>query len=195
MDDYDILLFLDIGLWVCVAGSWYSSKRITFNCHTWTRFTPHISIFHCCSWKISDISFCLLTFFLFLLVVTDVELKRAKESTKAAILMNLESRVCSLSLYIYIDMLYHTAHINRLQFSHERVCILSYFFRGPYFIVCFGLLADDCIRRYREAGFDVWREVGNFLMGLFSFSLIQCVLAQCLNLSISFYIILVVWNC
>lgn len=30
--------------------------------------------------------------------VTDVQLKRAKESTKAAVLMNLESRVCSLSL-------------------------------------------------------------------------------------------------
>lgn len=109
--------------------------------------------------------------------VTDVQLKRAKESTKAAVLMNLESRVCSLSLthtytesscFLVLSLWppfllasYNYTTIMVLLHTHFSICCLRFGHNSWVFYFHF---ADDCIRGHREAGFDIRREVCNIQM-------------------------------
>lgn len=117
--------------------------------------------------------------FLFLLAVTDVELKRAKEATKAAVLMNLESRVCfSLIPYHTITMhpfrrlfllclLYLTSLVQLIIDLCTIINFFLIFFLSVPLVFPFYFVAGDCIRRYRQASFDIWGKVSNFFVELF----------------------------
>lgn len=75
--------------------------------------------------------------------VSEVQLNRAKEATKSAVLMNLESRVCSVSLSVAYSS---------CSFVHVSVFLVIIIIVGSIF-------ADDHFRRYRQTNSNIWREV------------------------------------
>jgi len=85
------LLCVNIGLWFCGKSCGFSSQRINCNCITRTRFN-----LHCFLSLAVNPDMCQIKYRLPAMAVSQVQLDRAKVSTKSAVLMNLESRVCSL---------------------------------------------------------------------------------------------------
>ncbi|XWS72119.1 hypothetical protein CRYUN_Cryun02cG0013000 [Craigia yunnanensis] len=82
--------------------------------------------------------------------VDQIQLDRAKQSTKSAILMNLESRVCKLFSYLIVDV---------FNYAGQGFISSSLAFLFTYEVFS----ADGCFRRYWETSLDIWKPVEYFL--------------------------------